>query len=308
MKKISFLTLLIMVLGFGLTGCKDDTQPRLSPAPEFKLNTPPMATSTFVLTPTSSVDFSVSQPDYGLGTTPAYTMQISLSPEFKEATETEEANYVSIKGSYTKAAFSVPGKNFAVALNRLNGITDEEDEPLFVAKPYKLYARCVADIPYCDYAHSVSNVITLEAVEPYFVVSVPGVFYITGAANGWPTPNDDYLTNAGYNESWLFVETEAESGIFEGEIEMTPEQAADGFRFYNDLKGWGENGVPPSLGAKPNDGDNKEVSVNDKNVYSGACSWGKGNFKVTNWPGGKMHITINTNQMTVEFKLVDKKP
>lgn len=304
MKKISFLTLLIMVMGFGLTGCKDDTQPRLSPAPEFKLNTPQMATSTFVLTPTSSVDFSVSQPDYGLGTTPSYTMQISLSPEFKEATETEEANYVAIKGSYTKAVFSVPGKNFAVALNRLNGIVEEEDEAKFEAKPYKIYARCVADIAHCDYAHSVSNIITLEAVEPYFVVSVPGVFYIVGGANGWEPPTEDYLNSENFNESWMFIETEAESGIFEGEIEMTPAQAADGFRFYNALSGWGADGVPPSLGANSDDFNNRDVAVNADGVYSGSCTWGRGNFKVTNWPGGKMHITINTNQMTVEFKLV----
>lgn len=297
------------MVGLGFTSCKDDTQPRLQPDPDgkFQLNTPPMADNTFILTPEGEVHFSVSQPDYGLATTPDYTIQISLSENFVDATEDTPANYQKVKGSWTKASFEVPAKNFAVALNKLNGIADEDDAPLFVAKPYTVYVRCMADIPHCDYAHAVSNVVKLNSVIPYFVVSVPGVFYITGDVIGWPTPDASYLENPNFNKHWMFNETEAESGIFIGIIEMTPAQAANGFRFYNALTGWGSDGVPPSLGAKPNDGDNKEVEVNDKVVYNGACSWGKGNFKVMNWPGGPMMITIDTNAMSIEFKVPDQK-
>lgn len=306
MKKISFFTMLLVVLSLGLTGCKDDTQPRLQPAPDatFKLNVPQMASNTYALTPNGEVEFSVSQPDYGVATTPNYTVQISLSENFQDATETHEANYQIVKGSWTKANFAVPAKNFAIALNKLNGINKEEDEILFEAKPYEVYVRCIADIPYCDYAHCVSNVIKLDAVVPYFVVSVPGVFYITGGCNGWPTPDETYLENSNFNDSWMMVETEAESGIFVGTIEMTPEQASEGFRFYNALSGWGSDGVPPALGATPNDFSNKDVEINGQGVYAGSCTWGKGNFRVVNWPGGKMQITINTNEMNIEFKLV----
>jgi len=300
--------MLVMVLGLGLAGCKDDTQPRLQPDPDgtFKLNVPPMASNTYTLTPDGEVEFSVSQPDYGVATTPDYTIQLCLSEDFSDATETTEANYLVVKGSWKKAAFAVPAKDFAIALNRLNGILDEDDEALFKSQPYTVYVRCVADIPYCDYAHCVSNVVKLDAVIPYFVVSVPGVFYITGGCNGWPAPDESYLANENFNDSWMFVETEAESGIFTGAIEMTPDQAKDGFRFYNALTGWGSDGVPPGLGAMPNDFSNKEVSLNDKGVYSGSCTWGKGNFKVLNWPGGLMEITINTNEMSIEFKVPDK--
>lgn len=310
MKKISFFALLIMALCAAMTSCKDDTQPRLHAAPgnTFTLNNPPMAGNTYYLTPGGSVEFTVSQPDYGVATTPRYTIQISKSDTFvDEVIEGEEvitpANYQTIKGSWTKATIDVPAKDFAIALNKLNGIKDEDDEPLFKAEPYTLYVRCIADIPYCEYAHAESNIIKLDAVIPYFVVSVPGVFYITGECNGWPTPDETYITSEGYNESWLINETEAESGIFKGAIEMTPQQAAAGFRFYNALTGWGDNGVPPSLGPTPDDFSSKDCPVKANNVYSGNCVWGKGNFLVSNWPGGMMAITINTNEMTIEFEL-----
>lgn len=313
MKKISFLTMLMAVLTLGLTGCKDDTQPRLNPAPgnTFKLNVPQMADNTYELLPGGELAFSVSQPDYGVATTPNYTIQISKSETFTDAVTDAEgnvttpANYQTVKGSYTKAAFGVPAKDFAIALNKLNGIFTEDDEPLFEAIPYTVYVRCIAEVPYCDYATCVSNTIKLAAVKPYFVVSVPGVLYITGGCNGWPAPDASYLENDNFSDSWMMVETEAESGIFKGAIEFTTAQAQEGFRFYNALEGWGKDGVPPSLGATPNDYVNKDCPVNDKNVYTGGCSWGKGNFIVPNWPGGLMAITIDTNQMTVEFKLAN---
>ena len=88
-----------------------------------------------------------------------------------------------------------------------------------------------------------------------------------------------------------------------GDIEMTAAQAASGFRFYAELGKWGDNGALPSVGSNPNDGDNATVVLED-GKYTGPCVKGKGNWNITNWPGGKMHIEVdmsNVNSMTVTF-------
>ncbi len=74
-----------MSLGLGVTGCKDDTQPRLEVPTEFVLNTPAMADQTYIFRDDENyknlndITFTVSQPNYGLGTTPDYQVQIAKS-------------------------------------------------------------------------------------------------------------------------------------------------------------------------------------------------------------------------------------
>ena len=48
MKKISIIASLLLLLGIGVSGCKEDTQPRLEIPTEFVLNTPPAAEQLYI--------------------------------------------------------------------------------------------------------------------------------------------------------------------------------------------------------------------------------------------------------------------
>lgn len=85
MKKISYLMALPVLLGACFTSCKEDTQPRLEVPTEFVLNTPAMADQTYIFRADESyqnlndITFTVSQPNYGLGCVPTYTVQLAKS-------------------------------------------------------------------------------------------------------------------------------------------------------------------------------------------------------------------------------------
>ena len=61
------MTAVLFIMGIAFTSCKEDTQPRLEKPTEFVLNTPPMASQTYVLHESdgqsSEIVLTVSQPD-----------------------------------------------------------------------------------------------------------------------------------------------------------------------------------------------------------------------------------------------------
>ena len=74
-----------LAIGACFTSCKDDTQPRLEIPTEFVLNTPSMADQTYIFRDDENyknlndITFTVSQPNYGVGVTPAYYVQLAKS-------------------------------------------------------------------------------------------------------------------------------------------------------------------------------------------------------------------------------------
>ena len=67
------------------TACSDDTEPKADyPTNHDFLNIPVMANQTIVLETAGSVDFTLSQPDYGVAIVPDYALQISLDPSFEK--------------------------------------------------------------------------------------------------------------------------------------------------------------------------------------------------------------------------------
>ena len=280
---------LMFILGATFTSCKEDTQPRLEKPTEFVLNTPPMANETYVLTETdgvaSQIYLTVSQPDYGLGTPTSYEVQLSKTEDF--------ASYQSLLTVNTQAQIVCDGYEWSVAQNALNGITTEEDEDKFTGEAEEVYVRVRAYIPYCDYSSINSNVIKLT-VQPYFAVRQPGKLYVIGDVSGWNIDNGDVYLSEPQNGIG--------SKIYSGEIEMTSGQASSGFRFYTELGSWGDNGKLPSIGSNTDDGDNSSVSLDENGYFEGACVAGKGNWSITNWPGGKMKMTVDLNEMKVYFE------
>lgn len=280
---------LMVILGATFTSCKEDTQPRLEQPTEFVLNTPPMANETYVLEEyngdATQIYLTVSQPNYGLGTVTNYEVQLSKTEDF--------AVYQSLLTVNTQAQIQCDGYEWSVAMNALNGITTEEDADKFTGEAEEICVRVRAYVPNAEYSSICSNVIKLN-VQPYFAVRAPGKIYVIGNVSGWDINNGAiYLSEP---------DNGIGSHIYSGEIEFTSEQASSGFRFYTELGSWGNDGALPSIGANANDGDNATVALDDDSYYSGPCVYGKGNWNISNWPGGKLKITVDLNEMKVYFQ------
>ena len=268
------------------TSCKEDTEPRLEKPTEFVLNTPPMAENTYVLSSTSGIEFTLSQPNYGLGVVPFYSIEIAKDEAFNES--------VAVEGQYTSAEFTVPGESMALAICSLWGYDSRES---FDGAARPVYVRAVSDINNVDYARIESNVIELKSVKPYFAVKLPAKMYLIGQPQGWDINNGSMVLSEPDNGIG--------SDIYTGTFEISADDAASGFRFYTELGSWGDNGVLPSVGAAADDGDNQSVSVDDSGTYAGKCVAGKGNWNITNWPGGTMKITVDLKSMQVVFQKVN---
>lgn len=182
----------------GMAACQDDKDPVISQATEFKLNTPPMADQTLVLTPDGTYTFSVSQPNYGLTLAPTYGLEVSLKEDF---TPVREGSYVNPQGeevaipayvvipveSQLHAVLTVKQSNLASAICALRGIGSEEDYT--DVDPMPLYVRANAIVANQQSTYIESNVIELKAVKGYSDFTSadgPGdVLYTPGNINGW---------------------------------------------------------------------------------------------------------------------------
>lgn len=107
MKKSVILAFMAILLGFTFTSCKEDTQPRLSKPTNFVLNTPPMADQLYVMSATSTINLTVSQPNYGLATTPQYQVEIARTADGFETGE-----YCTLPSTTTDAKIVVGGEEF----------------------------------------------------------------------------------------------------------------------------------------------------------------------------------------------------
>lgn len=273
---------LALVAGTSLTSCKDDTEPRLEKPTEFVLNTPSMANQTYVLTADNGIDLAVSQPNYGLGVVPNYQTQISFTEDF--------AKYADIESLSQQAQIRLNGEELAQAMCKLMGYVSNDTEDLYSGEARKVYFRVHAFVSNCDYSDITSNVIALTVV-PFKAVKLPARIYVIGDVSGWDI-----------NNGAIYIEEDAVgSNVFVGTVEFTHDQAAAGFRFYQTLGSWGDNGMLPSIGSNADDGTNANVSL-DGGVYTGACVAGKGNWNITNFDGGKLKLTVNMNTMKVTFE------
>lgn len=273
---------LALVAGMSMTSCKDDTDPRLDKPTEFVLNTPSMASQTYILTPDNGIDLTVSQPNYGLGVVANYQTQVSFTDDFAE--------YADIESLSQQAQIRLNGEEVAQAMCKLMGYVSNDTENLYSPDARRVYFRVRAFVNNCDYSDITSNVIALTVV-PFKAVKLPARIYVIGDVSGWDI-----------NNGAVYIEEDAVgSNVFVGTVEFTHDQAAAGFRFYQSLGSWGDNGQLPSIGSNADDGNNANVTLED-GVYSGACVAGKGNWNITNFDGGKLKLTVNMNTMKVTFE------
>ena len=289
MKKSVILAFMAILLGFTFTSCKEDTQPRLSKPTNFVLNTPPMADQLYVMSATSAINLTVSQPNYGLATTPQYQVEIARTADGFETGE-----YRTLPSTTTDAKIVVGGEEFCLALCDLWGYTDPEK---FDNSPRPVYVRVHAWVPNADYSSIYSNVVELKAVQPYFAVKIADTIQLVGQPEGWSTA---------VNEAWFLYETEPGSLVYQGTFEIPEGQFQ--FRFYDKF-----DAAEPwdwySIGAQ--DEDNPvNITLTDGSYSGDLCydpatkSAGKGSWQIENWPGGTVEMTVNLKTKKVAFTLV----
>lgn len=307
MKKISSLLALPMLLGVALSSCVEDTQPRLQTPTEFKLNTPEMANETYIFRDDENyknlndISFTVSQPNYGLGVTPTYTVQLAKSEADFSAWDAamakggvEDANAIpgsdNLPLAYTlnlstqQAVINIGGVTFCEAVNTLYGL----DMDNYNNEPVDVAVRVHAALPNAPQSEIWSNAIKIS-VSSYIPVSEAGVLYLVGAPNGWDINSD----------AMKLDETGIGTKIFYGNVFIG---AGDfQFRFYQSLGDW------ESYSVGSQDADNPiEISFTD-GIYQGPISMGvekgdkkgKGSWQDPSWTGGNVEITVNFKDMTI---------
>ena len=295
MKKISILmATLVAVLTLG--SCKQNTEPRIQEATDFKLNTPALASQYYQLTPEGTVDLDWSQPDWGFSAVADYQIQISLEEQFVEANEEAgtAANYYALPTVINTCNASVSAEEIAIGICKLRGIKDEDsytDEP---ARP--LYIRVVGTVPQYPASEIISNTICLQQVKGYCAIQSPGKIYLVGAPEGWKGPD---ATAADHYKDWALYEADDAIGskIYHGVFEIPHGSAT--FRFYTALTGWDAD----SYGSQVTDSPIDVAFTGGEFNYT--LVKGKGSFSFPDWPGGKMDITVDMNTLKLIIKAVE---
>lgn len=289
MKKLYFLaSLAVATLSF--TSCEADKEPVYhDPDPAtFVLNTPPMAEQLYLLENGGTVELTTSQPDYGVATVTQYSVDITLADTFVEATESSEANYLTLSSKQpTQAKISLDANDFDEAICQLQGITSFAEYPEEGLDPVKVTLRTHAWISGFESSECVSNEIVLKAVQPYNPYSETGrSIYIVGSVSGWAiSPADPTL--------WALKETGIKTNIYVGAFDIPAGEQY--FRFYTALGDWGSDGQLPSVGPNANDGENEMVTLTDEPVKHSAVP-GKGAWYTSaDWEGGFVTFTVDLN-------------
>lgn len=266
----------------GLSSCSDVTEPKFQEpdAATFKVNVPPLQNEYYGLTEDGTFNLEVNgQPDYGFSAITQYRAEVSLTPEFTEFIE------ISPIGTGTQSKMTFKDSSLAMALCQLDGVEDEEGYVDMGIRP--VYFRGVAFIEGVDKSFvRTSNVVSLNKVQGFFKLPVPGVIYCVGNYVGdWIGPTPD---NADALEPYTLSERddEIDSKKYYGTIDFQPTKVEEGciFRFYTALGSWDEN----SYGCA--DGPDNDTPVEFPDFVAGsvldhALAKTKDSFKLNNYTG-----------------------
>ena len=122
MKKFNYIFFSLLALLF-VTSCEEpqDKNPVLQTPTKFVLNNPVMSTQYIELTPTTTVNLSCSQPDYGYASATNYYAQVSFTEDFAEYAEVNENPYTNC------AKMEVSGEELAKFQKLVDALEDLDD-------------------------------------------------------------------------------------------------------------------------------------------------------------------------------------
>lgn len=328
MKKISYLMALPVLLGACFTSCKEDTQPRLEVPTEFVLNTPAMADQTYIFRADESyqnlndITFTVSQPNYGLGCVPTYTVQLAKSEagfaawdeaETTGNVETDNAilgddglplAYTLPAFTSTSAVLNIDGTSFCEAVNTLYGFNMDNYNNEVVPVSVRVHAA----IDNAPQSHIWSNAVNIS-VSSYIPVKDPGKLYLIGQPTGWDINADKvYLEETGIGTKIYFgnVFIPANEPGVDGKDDLINFQ----FRFYSQLGDWESFAV-----GSQNEDNPVDITFDSEGVFNGPVfmsvekgdNLGKGSWQDKTWTGGNLEITVNLKDMTIKMQKAEGK-
>lgn len=316
MKKISLYAAGLLAMGLGFTACDNDKL-TLEPPTNYVMETPADANQLITLSANYKLDVTTINP-YNINTVVDFQVQVARSEaDFTEwddkvsaqiGSGNDDGNYdftnaeglplvVTLNGTYTTNAFSVPGLALAEGINELLGL-DESN----IDKPVSVAMRTHAWIPGVEYSSIFSNVVMLSQVQSYIVneSDIPAApkgraLWLVGQPQGW-----------NINESNMWVEETVEgSNIYSGNFYI--EAGKFQFRFYSELGDWDAY----SIGAQ--DEDNPVNITFTDGVYSGDVVvyneaegiLGKGSWQDSSWSGGNVEVVIDLNDNTITMTVTE---
>lgn len=230
----------------GFSACEDVTDPKFHEpdASEFKIYTPSFQNEYYQLTDDGTFDLILNgQPDYGFSAVTQYRADVSLTEDFAV---TEQ---ITPTGTGTLSRMTFKDSQLAMKINALHGVLKPEDYVDLGEE--KIYFRGVAFIEGVEGSYvTTSNYVTLNRVQNYDKVPMPGVIYVIGNYVGaWIGPTED---NTDALEPYTLSEKkdEIDSKKYYGTIDFQPTNVEEGciFRFYTKLGGWDENSYGPAGG------------------------------------------------------------
>ncbi len=296
MKKLSYFLMGLAGCGMMLSSCQEtqDDAPVYKDPTTFVLNTPPMASNFYELTPTGVVELTCSQPDYGFGAAATYAVEMALDEEFTD-TRTLTPEFP------TSARLQLSAEEIAANICEILGVTGDTYDA--ADNVVSLYFRAVASLPQVESSRIVSNSVKLDKVQYYLAVKEPGYIYVVGDFAGWKEPNADAFEY--YKDFRLYEPANAiGSKVYSAVFDVPAGKAM--FRFYTALTGWDAD----SYGAQADDNP-IDYELTD-GVFEGTLVKGKGSFNFPAWEGGEMTITVNmasdNMSVTIQAGAVDTTP
>ena len=179
MKKI-FYSLLFAGVTLGMaTSCEEDrdSNPVLNPnVTTFTLNTPANAQNVYDLENSEYINFTTSQPDYGITAAVTYVPYLSIDGE----------NFVALSSSFTTTDIAIPASQINSTILELVGEGD-------LSQPIPVYFKLTANLSgLSELGIAESNVVTLPnvlAFVPVVEITVPEKVFIVGdfPASQWGT-------------------------------------------------------------------------------------------------------------------------
>lgn len=134
--------------------------------------------------------------------------------------------------------------------------------------------------------------VTILAQKGNYDFSKMKAIYLVGDCSAWSVDADNALEIYANYKLYDYDD----NGIYTGTFDIAEGKAT--FRFYTELGNWDKG----SLGAQADDNP-VECTMTDGD-FAGAYVEGKGSWKFAAWTGGKMKMTVNTNDKTVNFVTV----
>lgn len=296
MKNIIKSTLLLGLAAVAFVACdKDiDSNPTLQTPSTFKLNTPSYSQQVIELANSTSLNFTWSQPDYGMPLSCKYGMQFSLDGNYTVSVDqstadesgTLVANYWQPSSEYTVPSATVNADDLAKGLMQIAKWSSDD-----VPAEQVVYARAFSSV---NNDTIYSNVVSIKVVPYYIELSdaAPEIWYLVGGIIGdgsWGNSVDGIGTSLLPMYTKAGAEYDKKTGT--GEIEWAGYLPVGEFKIVKTPGDWTHGFVEGSVDSPEDiwyrngeEGNPDNIKVNEAGVYK---------------------ITINTKDITINIEKLE---